>query len=49
MASRFFVFCVMRVMSFDIEEDVSQVIFYGCVVCYVVTGCAGDAVGDFDS
>jgi hypothetical protein len=45
----FLVFCVMRVMSFAIEEGVSWVIFCGCVVCSVVTGFAGDAVGDFNS
>ena len=48
----FFVFCVMRVMSFAMGEGVSQVVFCGCVVCSVVSGFAGDAgdvVCDFDS
>ena len=48
MAACFFVFCVMRVMSFAMGNGVSQIIICKCVVCAVVSGFAGDAVGDFD-
>ena len=45
----FFVFCVMRVMSFVMGEDVSQIIVCKCVVCSVVLGFARDAFVDFDA
>ena len=49
MAARFFVFCVMRVMSFGMGEGgVSQFVVCKCVVCSVVLCFAGDVVGYFD-
>ena len=41
--------CVMRVMSFARGEGVSHITVCKCVVCCVVSGFAGDAVGDFDA
>jgi hypothetical protein len=45
----FCVFCVMRVMFFAMGEGVSHITVCKCVVCCVVSGFAGDAVGDFDA
>ena len=45
----FFFICVMRMMSFAMGEGVSQILVCKCVVCSVVSGFAGDAVGNFDA
>ena len=45
----FCVFCVTRVMSFAMGEDVSEIVVCKRVVCSVVLGFAGDAVVDFDA
>ncbi len=45
----FYVFCVMRVMSFALGEGVSQIIFCKCVFCSVVSRFARVAVDDFDA
>jgi len=47
-AVRYFKFCVMRVMSFVMEEDVSQFIVCKCVVGSVVFRFCGDVVDDLD-
>ena len=48
MAARLFVFCVMRVMSFVIEECVLRFIVCRCVSGSVVLGFAGGVADDLD-
>ena len=45
----FFVFCVMRVMSFTMVEGVSQLIVCKCVVGVVVLDFAGGVADDLDT